>query len=675
MAVTGWTNNGHVMYDCALSWQDSAGAQHAIPFLWGKSNDFPYRRQSVETSERQVSTTTVAGEQSLDNWWYRSQSSFHDGANVEWFDTTDDPNLSNRFYDSDSVEVMQPGRVGLVREAALVDADVTGVTRMVGFTQSGGGVLYTEGPGLNMVTAAGAVSAVGGYSSNILSLVSDGGRYYVATTAGIYAGTLPNAPSSLIWSFLGMGVSDVTIGVAKDRIFCGTTGSSGSWMMELALGGTGTVPAFSETPTSWVAGQRTTWKHPTTGWAWTSVSDGASHVYASGYAGDKSMVYSMEHGVGESDDGMAIPVVAATMPAGEVIYSMDTYISSFLLLGTNAGLRVAGINVEGGIDLGPLSVETPNPVKAITAYGEFVICGGGSTSFLAGSNVTPPGVKDTATPYVETANSCLYKVDLSNQIMDKRGNRTGKFAYAKFVSPANGGGSSTATATGAAFVGTTGRVAFTVGSEGCYVESATDSAARGWLRTGKIRMDTWEPKIFQYIKTVNSVVDGHIEVEYRTDVDGTWKTLYSWDTDTVRSVSTDGSDFKPADWVQYRFILARGDTITNTPVLTGYQLRSQLSEVTQKDITLPLLCYYRERDRKGLTTVRSTWDRINELENAQFNGQVVRFQDFGTGEDRNVLVKDVQFISNHVPEQRQDENEPSGMLIVTVRTTDVGGWS
>ena len=89
--------NSHAKFDCAIN---------GTPFFLGPSAEYPLVRESAETQRQQIDQSSEPGEQSLTAWWYRSQSSFHMGAGLKFYDPIrGNQNDQFRFYDSAGVDV------------------------------------------------------------------------------------------------------------------------------------------------------------------------------------------------------------------------------------------------------------------------------------------------------------------------------------------------------------------------------------------------------------------------------------------------------------------------------------------------------------------------------------------------------------------------------------------
>ena len=102
-----WQNTD-INYDVAIG---------GLPFIYAISDSRPYIRQTAPFRKDQFDNQTEPGEQSLTGWWIRSQSSFHGGTGIVYFDPqTSDPFGHYRFADSKGVDVFKQGEVTLLKD-------------------------------------------------------------------------------------------------------------------------------------------------------------------------------------------------------------------------------------------------------------------------------------------------------------------------------------------------------------------------------------------------------------------------------------------------------------------------------------------------------------------------------------------------------------------------------
>lgn len=635
-----WSNTGPNQYDFAIN---------GIPFYSAISDQEQYVRQTAQTSKQQIDTTKEPGEQSLQAWWYRSQSSFDLGAGIKYMDPVRDELISRRFADSCGVNVFEKGQVTLLNKATRVDLDSnttvdSGNHYLVGYANGGEeGVLCTNGTTLRKIPASGTgiTNVAWGGTTTPLDMASDGGAYYVATAEGVYRGLLPGTSGTKIYSFPA-GISRATVGFAKERLV--VAGNQHLWAVATTPSSTPSALITSGTASS--TNFLPLYSHPSSDWSWTAVADGPGAMYIAGYSGDYSAVYAtrIDTNTNVSVPPLLTPYLVAELPRGEKIMSMISYMGTYMILGTNLGVRVAIIDSNGNFVVGPLSIESDTNVTALMARGNFVWAGGSNSD-------NHPG---------------LYRLDLSQSITGQ----TLQFPYARDIY-ADGVSFAGAAINGIAAIGYTGRVAFTVAGTGLIAESGGEKVPSGWLETGRIRFDTAEDKIFQYVKVSTLPVDGSITISWR-DTSATLVSLGTYTTGGtpgVRSYDTEGSDGKAHPWLSYRFTLTRGTVSTsNSPVLTSYQVKAQPANVRQRIIKVPLLCFQREQAHGSRAVERSVWDRVKAIEAAEEAGAVVLFQDLGTGERRYCLIEQVDFTTTIIPETPSARLNPGGVLTVTLRT-------
>ena len=87
-----------------------------IPFILKVDNQNPYIRQTAQYRKEQFDNSTEPGEQSLTGWWLRSQTSFHNGAGIEYYEPGIDAQSLHRFKDSRGVDVWTIGEAKLLND-------------------------------------------------------------------------------------------------------------------------------------------------------------------------------------------------------------------------------------------------------------------------------------------------------------------------------------------------------------------------------------------------------------------------------------------------------------------------------------------------------------------------------------------------------------------------------
>ena len=103
-----WTNNAED-YDVAVG---------GIPFILAPTDQNPYQRETAPYRKDQFDNSKEPGEQSLTGWWIRSQSSFHGGSGIKFYDPTSGESIGYRYADSQGVDVWEKGQVSLLKDVS-----------------------------------------------------------------------------------------------------------------------------------------------------------------------------------------------------------------------------------------------------------------------------------------------------------------------------------------------------------------------------------------------------------------------------------------------------------------------------------------------------------------------------------------------------------------------------
>ncbi len=642
--------NTHTQYDCALD---------GTPFFYGPTAEFPYVRQTSEYRRQQIDSTNEPGEQSLTSWWYRSQSSFHMGAGLQYFDPIKGDEVAQyQFWDSAGVDVFSDrGEVSLLRECTKVYTQ-TNWGDLCSYAYTGeSGVLFESGASndeLRYYTTAAATGTITwGGSTNIWDIDASGKYYWVAANAGIYRGPLSRGSSGvLVYDYPG----------AYDRGYVrsirGVVYASGDGdLFELPQEPAGTLPLdlpvdYDNTGSVGPAGSRLLMSHKDVDWVWNAIEPGPDSVFFSGYSGTGSSISGNRSAIYAStieiDNVSALPqttqpVQVAELPYGEYVLSMTSYLGTFMVVTTTKGVRVCAIGEGGQLQMGPLSIEIDNYSYGACVWDKYVFVGGATVDSYDG----------------------LYVIDLTRPVGEL------KFAYAKSLASTHAS-ASTGYVARVAMLGNSGRVAFYVDNSGLWVEGASTLVASGWLQTGVIRFDTWQEKLFQGLRSAyDERAIGTVQPYWISQADSATSLGSAASSFGVPYRDTAGSDGVAKIGLSYKWVLTRDGTYTQYgPKFRGYQAKALPVKVVQREFRLPLLCYRRERMRNGRTVERSVLDRVQALEALERAGTVFSFQDFGTGETKDVVIESLQFATTRPVQSRAEGADPGGMIMVTLRTAD-----
>lgn len=593
----------------SLKWDCSIGGMN---FLFGISDQFPLRRETAQFRKDRVDTERNPGEQSLDSgFWLRSQASWHYGSGLSSAEPLEVSQTESQFRYSTGggIDPWTAGEVGLLKDVTLAQSS-TGTNQLLIGVDTG--VLHADATTLRYITNAGASSSVtwGGSASPIASLTSDGANYYAANATGIYKGTLPSGSGSLAWN---TGSTPV-IRWVKGRLF----GSVGVSLYELTSGGP-TLPTAHYT-------------HPNANWVWTDFAEGPTAIYASGYAGDTSSIYRMTVGTTTSTVTLDQPAVVADMPRGEVVYSLYSYVGSYMVIGTNKGTRIAVIKDDGSLSLGPLVVTSADGCKDAVADGSFLYVTVGSKGY-AGNRVYRAG---------------LYRIDLSANL----NNNPLLFPFAADLV-------CTAGLTGATHQVTTagGRLWFTVtGTGGGVFRQSDDYVTEGWLETGRIRLGTIESKAWRTLRLLQKegttgYLTGRASVS-DVPLPSEWSQVISTenaDYDVSGSLNTASHDPVPSIHLAIR--LSRGVTTTSAPILTGWQIKAVPAPTRSELLSVPVLLFDYETDRKGARygNTGGAYERFVTMKSLENSQSTVTWMDNTTGERAEAFVEQVAWFRTTPP--------------------------
>ncbi len=588
-----------------------------IPFLGAMRDEDPLERAFAQVRRQQLDTAQVAGEQSLSNWWLRSQFTFTGGANQKIYEPASDEAVRARYADSQGVDPWTEGEVTL-----LPAMDLDG-----------------EDPGTPLEDTPGCMVAGASYGGTDYIVFSDGTtttRYNEASSTavsgatGAYSWLWPMGDKVLACYNGGIDLINVSTAVATGMKTC--TGTPKVWWEKqrmIAAIGRSLYEIALPNPVASAAFPAALYPHPDDGWTWTSVVETPDAILASGYMGSKGAIYKFV--LDQSDGSLPTLTSAVTVlefPQGEIPTSMISYLGSYVAIGTNKGVRIATVGTSGQLQLGALTVETDSPVNFMTARDRFIFAG-----ITAG---LPDG------------SSGVVRIDLSNP------DQQGRYPYAWDVACLDNG-----TVTGVSQVGSSGRIA--IASSAVWIASGTRLVDSGWIDTSQVLYGTLEKKQFYFAELKAEYPGGTITLS--SNVDGSYTSLVGYSAANKNEITR-----LPTNAVTkmgLRFTLNRDATNEGLgPVVTGWQMKALPSIERQEIIKIPLLCYDNERDSAGNKSRTNAWTRYSALVNAVQSAATVTFQNLDTGELANCVIEDLSF---RQPSPPSGFDGFGGVATITVR--------
>jgi hypothetical protein len=636
-----WQNTD-IAYDTALG---------GMPFIYAISDARPYIRQTAPYRKEQFDNQTEPGEQSLTGWWIRSQSSFHDGTGITFYD----PALiagegTYQYKDSRGVNIWTKGQVTLLRNTATATGNhpVTGQIKTNGKPfqsvrsiewSSTNGVLLWDEYDVDKIAVDGTVTHFVDYNSGsdypVYAICDDGVNAYWVTNVlntgtprlRVYSKPLTGTSSttaSLMISDNSITVSEGVMEYVKDRIVMAINNK----IYEFA-------PSATSLPSP-------VYTHADTDIVFTDITASGTAIYVAGFSGVQSMIFKFTLSTTTGAmPSLTSAITAAEMPIGEKIYAIRYYLG-YILIGTNKGIRVATVDDAGSITYGPLMVETSQPCYDFSFRDRFA---------WAATGVAGEGG--------------VIRIDLGNDLGGLR------FAYANDLWLDNG--NTAHKTTGCAFNGETDRLTFittaTSSANGTInIESSGALMPDGYIQTGYIRYNTLEPKNFKRLIGRGDFTYGSMTLE-TVDADGTEYDLVSYDASVSPVEVTTSQPAGSQEYLGYKFILYRdGTTNTLGPIFKGYQAKATIATPRQRVIKFPVFCYDVETDKYNVMVGYEgrAKDRIATLENIEQNGDVVTWQDLQTGESRQVVIEQITFTRQTPPDR--GFSGYGGIIDILIRT-------
>lgn len=624
-----------------------------IPFILKIDNQNPYRRETAQYKKEQFDNSTEPGEQSLTGWWIRSQTSWHNGAGIEFYEPgTDYEHVSHRFYDSRGIDIWNIGELRLLKDVFHSYTGANGILAVAGqssagtnYIVSGDSAGYLKKLTLNGNSAAtvtnytlAAGHTSGGATPNLFkSVTSDGTRYFAACDVAIHAGNIDGTGSDVVihrhstggvhiikftkgYLLFGEARSLYVINDLTDPLTSTGHSTSGSTLSSL--------PKMS---------------HENPNFVWSTIEGGNKFIYAGGYAGSDSEIWAIPFGdnagILEPDPSAAIQVVQ--LPYGEIVNAMQFYLG-YMAIGTNKGVRIARVADDGSLTLGPLLVETEFAVTGFVSNGNYIW----ASTAVAGDNGFD--------------NAVLLRIDLSTQFDD------GTFAYAydlQYESDQDSYG------TDVLYAQDRLHIVVNEGGDAGEIKTqhSTNYRSSGWLQTGKIRYGTVEPKFFKYLQTRGLIAVGDSIAVQTIDSAGN-----EYDIVTLENTSIGESVplLQPSggqEFIAIKYTLNNGSPITDYPVLQSYQLKSIPGVPRQRMYQYPLSCYDVEMDRYNsqFGYVGRAYEIIEKLENLEVLGDFVTVKDYRTNESFQGVIEEVRFTNESSSDK--DSNGFGGLLLITVR--------
>lgn len=625
-----------------------------VGFLSAASNDRPYQRGLANVLKDQVNNSEQPGDQSFTDWWYRSQTDWSKGAGTQFMEPVTDEKVQSSFASSFGVDVWEPGELLLLPETKL-KASFTGsgattfcealTTRQAiyaewgadrAYVATGTDVHFYVGSDFDEYSALTSTDLASG--EKITGMAQVAGYVFVSTDRSVWM--LEGDPwvgTAIYPSPFGVGLpvkafslpstSDTTrVFAAKDRLIITQDGYI--WDEAPPEPVPSTV-ALATVDALYNAGPAT---------RWVGAADTPNSVLMASTSDTTSSIYALGLDTTGALPVLDAPRVVAEFPTNESVSAIATYLGTYVLIGTNLGVRVGTIQANL-ITYGPL-IGSPAPTGKFAVYERFAFA----------------PVADAG----DGRSGCV-RIDLSEL------DATGRAAWANDRMVPTGGYAAVAMA-----ISLDGAVRI-IGKE---TSGSNDAVALyadgdtyeplGFLQTATIRYGTTEKKYYDQVNVqLSSDWDGNLTVSALDD-DGNVSLVGSVSNLSGSDIDLSIDPVDPSSTLRLGFTLTPSDDGLASPVIRSWQLRALPSVTRQRLIRVQLLDFDFERDHRGVPYGYEGYaiTRWKQLEEQARNGWPFTFQDLYTNETFRVVLESVNFSQTAPPSYASGFG---GVIDLTVR--------
>jgi hypothetical protein len=698
-----------------------------LPFFLLNSDDAPYRRVTAQYRKQQIDQSREPGEQTLTGWWLRSQSSFHYGQGIKFFEPIQDESLRFQYTESKGINVWTKGQATLLNSCDNQHITTGGIqangrpwqyARSIQWTKNSNkydGILLADEFDVDKIFPEITVSITNkALTTNVATLTTStahglsvgmqitisgvdatfNGEYRITgvptTTTLTYAKTAADVASTAV-SPAGTGVADVihfidyisatdypVYAICDDGVYAywvTNTEEAGAdklhvykkllsddslvsptlmfkqngiqvanAVMEytkerIVMCVNDKVYEFSSTAS---ALPTAVYSHNDPDHIFTSITSSGVAIYVSGYSGIQSNIYKFTLSAVGAMPTLTSAITAAELPVGEIVFKIAYYLGN-MAIGTSQGMRMADVAgaQDGSITYGGLIFESEQPVYDFAFRDRYIWAASGVDGQVG-----------------------VTRVDMGQPL----GNLQFPYAY-DLYDPADTLGHHT---TASAFIGDTYRLAFCNAGNGTdgtiYIESESTLLAQGTIRTGYVRYNTLELKIYKLMQARIDTTNGGILID-SVDYEDNFFRIGTFSQEALVPEININYPQASQEYLGFQFTLTRSTTdVTKGPLFTGYQIKALPAIPRQRLIQYPLSCFDHESDHFGVEVgyEGSAYQRMTQLESIENVGDTIRVEDFRTGESYIGLIEELDF-RNATPSDKRFSGY-GGLLLVTIRT-------
>jgi hypothetical protein len=548
-----------------------------------KSNAFG--RQFDARVRDSVDQSAEPGESAINpqGLWRRSQSSWHYGAGQTYSDTADAE--AYRFRSSKGVDVWERGKLSLLPDTAQAYSSAntnlymaTASNRIYG--TDGQTVKYTT----DWITFTTVTST---NASNIYSITSDGYNVFFSYADGDIDQT--NAGTSAASNYI-TGIEAGVLAYVRGRLMVAGQGADKRKIWNITT-----------TPGSSANNPSALYTHPNDDFNWVGFAGGQNQIYCAGYAGNKSLIY--KTAVKPDGTSLDIPTVAAELPMGEIVTTIDAYLG-YVIIGLTTGLRFCSSDSDGNLVVGPL-IETGTSVNAFAAIGQYVYFGW--------------------TNY-DTTSTGIGRLDISTQIS------VNQPAYASDLMVTGQG----------AVVDIhefDNKPVFTVSALGAYRQHTTNLVSSGTLESGVYRWGVPDTKFIPKWDLRTEPLNGTVAISVAAD-SGDFLSVGKQSSENSLESTFDGFESKVFE-AEARLTLTRSATNpAKGPLVTRWLGRAYAAPLRSQIFSVPLLLHHK-LNLRGFEYSVDVDLELAYLRDLVENPRVITYQE--NADTYSVIVEDVRW--------------------------------
>ena len=549
-----------------------------------KSGDFG--RQFDARVRDSVDQSTEPGESAINpqGLWRRSQSSWHYGAGQAYSDTADAENY--RFRSSKGIDVWNRGELSLLSDTT--QAYPTSNSNLY-MSTADGRIYGSDGQNVKYTSDWVTFTTVTGTdASDIYSLTSDGYNVFFSYANGDIDQT--NAGTSAASNYI-TGIEAGTLRYVRGRLMVAGQGTDKHkiWNITTAPGSNANNPGALYT-------------HPNTNFNWVGFAGGQNHIYAAGYAGNKSLIYKTT--IKADGTALDIPTVAGELPQGEIVAGMEAYLG-YIIIGLTTGFRFCSADDNGNLVIGPL-IETGTTVNSFAGIGKFVYFGW--------------------TNYDSTSTG-IGRMDVSTQVS------TNQPAYASDLMATGQG-------TIVDIHEYDNEPVFTVAGLGAYRTHPTNKVASGTLETGIYRWGVPDAKFIPKWDLRTQPLNGTVGLSVASD-NGSFQSIGTQSTSGSLESTFDGAETKVFE-AEARLTLTRSASDSTVgPVVTRWLGRAYAAPLRSQIFSVPVLLHHTVRDKNGREAFLDVDYELSLLRDLVENPRVISYQE--NTDSYSVVVEDVRW--------------------------------